>query len=653
MAYDYKYIGNTAAKVVSILALGTTLYWARTPSDPPIPQPPDEAELMTGILERHFARNNDTNYSFVASIPANISTRIVGIRTNIDSVVPSTYKLDSTLSSGTNAVLYSWNKGMSNIFPHNVEIPPDTWVSIGEYLAFYVSPPNQAYAYIFYDVAGDHAVYWQYTGTTLATAPATIQPSGYRISTGGPFYPYGSYVGALTISPGDGRITNFSYTTIYTNITNSAAMSLTNTIGFFPNATFQYPDTIRSALVPCAGSFGTANACKWVMPSNTFMTSGSFDGYFSSAPTNYLNFPRTSYYSGDTNWWTNWVTAPNGTFLTSTTFATTVTSGNMYTNIWFSYNWYDYGWHTNVYWPTNYNSVIFTNHTTVDVAAGKLFAFERDKKALDWSTNAYSDMGRALSLMQWQGNEVKIEYMEIEVILHAYFTGAGTITWYGGSHAPTVSTNYGFGKIGTMAGIRNTSYFQANISLGQAMARVIVNNTSPFVWTNGYFYLTGTVNTNGYADPQYYYGYWPYMVTRYGGYQSGTGYGTPDGYQGYLSAAATNGASIGKQNFCVMPNQAFTGAWFVCNWDGSDGGDPATLTADMISGGKAWAEAAAAAGWLPVDDGPGYHSPFHEYQSLNYMLPQWDFHPDIQTPNCSYQVLFNTFLDYRNYAPVR
>ena len=85
MANQYKTIGNTTVAVVSLLAVGTVLWWQRAATPINAPRPQDEAEIMTAILERHYAMNrtdvgffkqvwngriqtNITDYTFVSLI---------------------------------------------------------------------------------------------------------------------------------------------------------------------------------------------------------------------------------------------------------------------------------------------------------------------------------------------------------------------------------------------------------------------------------------------------------------------------------------------------------------------------------------------------------------------------------------------------------
>ena len=167
-------------------------------------------------------------------------------------------------------------------------------------------------------------------------------------------------------------------------VTTYATHKDTNTVGFFPNATFEYPAMIRSAIADSSAGV------KWLLPPTNYMATGDFDGTFD--PTN-LHYLVT-----DATWWTNWVTL-NVQHLTSTTkyAATNVvwTNGVPIGTT----NW---GWKTNVLYSTTNYAVTVSNYNAWTADGGKRFAFERDRKTLPWSTNAYNDLARPLALMQWQ-----------------------------------------------------------------------------------------------------------------------------------------------------------------------------------------------------------------------------------------------------------
>jgi hypothetical protein len=206
---------------------------------------------------------------------------------------------------------------------------------------------------------------------------------------------------------------------VYGWSTNAPAHTDTNTVDMVPRATFQFPAAIRAALpdVQIDGD-NPYDYCtvQWVFPSNSFLTEGTWTSTFSDSPTNYLTV--------DSQWWTNFVTCATGTFLTTSNYfcpqtvvtnvvggVTTVSVITGDTNLIIS-TWINTGpawwpeqsgyWSNNITTPCTFSTRQFTNAVTNGVDTGNLFAFERDQKAQYWSTNAYNDMSRALSLMQWQ-----------------------------------------------------------------------------------------------------------------------------------------------------------------------------------------------------------------------------------------------------------
>ena len=97
MANTYKSIGNTAAAVVSLLAIGTLCWWQRPVTPINAPRPQDEAEIMTAVLERHYAMGRTNTYygtERLAYISTVLTTLVSTVVTNI---------------GGTNTTLYVTN----------------------------------------------------------------------------------------------------------------------------------------------------------------------------------------------------------------------------------------------------------------------------------------------------------------------------------------------------------------------------------------------------------------------------------------------------------------------------------------------------------------------------------------------------------------
>ena len=232
--------------------------------------------------------------------------------------------------------------------------------------------------------------------------------------------------------------------TVYT--TNSPAHTDTNTVGYWPNATYQYPDAIRSAITPTANTF-------WIVPQTNYTQYGDASITWTQYPTKYLN--------SDTNWWTSFVTFPTGTYTTTTNY----TLGD--------------GTHV---------SHIYTNNTSVNVMAGNLFAFERDKNSLDWYMNAYNDMARALALMQWQldiNNKAKAIPSIVYTANYIYNSSGMSLVNDGWS---SWFDHEGYGLTFSGYLYNNATYYTNNPTITMqfqiAFKPCVISNTTPFDLSN-------------------------------------------------------------------------------------------------------------------------------------------------------------------------
>ena len=361
MAYQYKQIGDTGAWIMSLLAVaGGALWFARTPGYP-APHPQDEAEIMTAVVERSMAMGRDGTNMFLTHVPENVSQVIVGSFTNEFDTLANNIKATFPDSSIQTIIGNEYDPGY-------FYTPDSLWGWCKDWCYYYPDGPDVSY--------------WWCDGSP----PWVLSPFD---SYGNPLAGYGQ----ITVTCLSTRIMP-----IYAYITNSAAYTLTNTVGMYPSATQHYPDAIRAALA----ANGTT---RWLLQTNaTALAGGAWDGLWDSFPTNYLDT--------DATYWTNYVTCATGHYLSVTNYAVT---NVVYTNFPPSTNWV---WRTNILW----RSQLYTNDTTVDVAAGKLFAFERDRGGLYWSTNAYNDMARALALMQWQQKNIDDQ--------NIYSTWSGYMEWH-------------------------------------------------------------------------------------------------------------------------------------------------------------------------------------------------------------------------------
>jgi len=296
-------------------------------------------------------------------------------------------------------------------------------------------------------------------------------------------------------------------------VTNSEAYTLTNTIGFFPNAVNLYPYSIRLAFVGPGGWDGNLEyipedlqppyACPefettdyigetpgprpykgphigWIVPDDDYMTSGDIS-WFGSHASSYVFPSPAMYYAGanpfgddirpwfDTYFqrqkhiWTNYVTLATANYITTTSYQY---EASVQTNT--------TPWRTNLLnVTTNYQGTYSVNtyydfhqglydQYAIYVLPSMMFPFERDGAfvrmndplwssyaeidALQppvnqfWSTNAYRDMGRAVSLMQWIKD---MRDFETQIVVTVTWTNsADGVSWVGGIYeSTTVSTN--------------------------------------------------------------------------------------------------------------------------------------------------------------------------------------------------------------------
>jgi hypothetical protein len=385
MAYTYKSIGNTTASVVSLLAIGTLCWWQRTPGPINAPRPQDEAEIMTAVLERHYAMGQmsvlygtlkDAYISTVAD-----SNALGGVRCVTNS---EAYTLTNTVGFFPNAV---------NLYPYAIRL---AFVSQGGWDLLH----------------------------TESTPPDDLQPPVYT-------------------------------------------------------PRFELDDLYGEVVRPYKGPH-----IGWIVPDDAYMVSGDTSWFGSHASSNIFPSPAM-YYAGDSAnrddvrpWfdeyfqrqkfvWTNYVTLPTAKYKTTTNYQY---QASVNTNV--------TPWRTNILTTTTNYAGEYQANTYYELHQGfftewgwyalpsMMFPFERDSQTVRmndplwvdyydgflnggrdepankmWSTNAYRDMGRALSLMQWARD---IRDTESQVVVTVTWTNAlnGNVPWTGGVYeGTTVSTN--------------------------------------------------------------------------------------------------------------------------------------------------------------------------------------------------------------------
>ena len=481
---------------------------------------------------------------------------------------------------------------------------------------------------------------------------------------------YGANVSQVLSNQVVGSVTN----TITLYITNSPAHTDTNTIGYYPNAAYQYPSAIRSAI-------GNNWGCHWIVPSNTFFATGNWDGM----PTGHgvinqrhgMCDNSSMFLEDDSNWWTNFVTCATGTFLTTSNYfcpqivVTNVVGGvttvsvitgdtNLLISTWINTGpvWYpeESGyWSNNSTTPCTFSTRQFTNAVTNGVDTGKLFAFERDRKAQYWSTNAYNDMSRALSLMQWQvqegGNPQLTELYdspfnshETNIVLLQFFqdsSGPFTAIYtndfeYLNHNADFYAFPYPKQHLWTEAfsltilgedspGMANFQTDEGGSGSGQYLCLSIVFSFQQLHFTNSTpFFYTNCV-------------WWPML-----NYRALPPLGNPYWYGSTnVNSTIDEMVQINSRNKYrlfpdfVLPPHSSTNSPFLPL-------DPDITTADFISRGNAFMSAE----WTRLSAGGAGSAD-------ESMLPQWGIVMDDYGPIVTYRVLFQTLTNYLNHAPMR
>jgi hypothetical protein len=600
MANPYKTIGNTAAAVVSVLAIGTALWFNRPVTPINAPRPQDEAEIMTACLERHYAMLR-TQEQFTITRAEYVST-----------------------VSDTNA------------------------------------------------------------------------PDGFRY------------------------------------VTNSPASVQTNTIGFFPNATFNYSDSIRRAIDPCVTGWywterfgqpfvidnevalywGTNrigyydcedNArrmvnnegyCHWVVPTNTYVTTGAW---------NPIDATASNYLDTDPTWWTNWVTLATTSMVVTLSYSNEVTTniasittnyvatspdiyagyygiystsfgdyltywligellpslsgptpsfyaGDLFfqqaaTN-WVASSYYIGRWEsatTNLpetlylvadYGPpwdlttslgidyggmtTNYQIIVHTNYTTNLViynpwTDGKKFAFERNGTPYWWSTNSYNDLARPLSLMQWQRRVANADYRA--GFKHGGYDLVDGVL--GGTVHDAYLQYYPVWPISAYMETFDMFYdirYMVNFLFSSVQYSVL--NDTPFTWTDCAWHPYDPVDTNAFTS----------------------------GWTGNTSVC-----NYDQGTFTLEPGQAKTSNWvtsdlftgITTDWNDVD------REANRIV--VEWCEFVIARDGVTAPGLPGYQ--MWTNATDNLMVPK--FNIKSTAPSVIYRVQFSALTNYMDHAPAR
>ena len=401
MAYAYKTIGSTTAAVASLLALGTALWWQRTPAPVEIPRPQDEAEIMHATLERLYGM--EMPYSFVNTN----GTNVVGYSPNATTKYPP--KIRDAV--GPNAK------------------PPNEGGGWGDSVTRrWISPTNFP----------NESATWDGTwGITSNTPPTSwvLQNSVTR---------FWAHIDNIAI-PWNTFVTGTNKTWLSTS---NIVTYTTNIISVTTNDGVLFTSTSVISGLYAADIFGEGSGlfrCEWtagtVINQNNDGTYTIIDEVPDPFTVSYDDL--TVYYDdhvyqwviyGGVRFYTGWIGSGDYPLPLPSSFTPLYGSDTLTADV-------ADGVVTNYQYTTR--SVLSTNTSEYDAfSAGKTFPFERDGKSLYWSTNAYNDMARALAMMQYQivrnGSDVTEYGIKVQVAFDGTFdTVTSNIT-------ETITTNWSY-----------------------------------------------------------------------------------------------------------------------------------------------------------------------------------------------------------------
>ena len=302
MANTYKSIGNTAAAVMSLLAIGTLCWWQRPVTPINAPRPQDEAEIMTAVLERHYAMGQFNVGYFRAVANGRLETNVT-----VDTFVNAI-----TFTNGASSPTNHYFLGSTNTDCF-YDVPPSGVYTVTMYRTSGTISQGtlQSGGHIVADSAGSGSMYsgspecaaivWRSAGIGAELMPHDIYGTAENPAV------WGSY--------------GYTYTTTKLSITNLYDPE-TNTIGFFPNAPFRFASGIRAAFLgrDCRAYFsgwgygysGDINLQQWLVPGGGYLAYTPHQDYIGrDEPYDVLGnnrrvgwiIPEDSYMlSGDTSW---------------------------------------------------------------------------------------------------------------------------------------------------------------------------------------------------------------------------------------------------------------------------------------------------------------------------------------------------------------
>jgi len=451
MANIYKSIGNTTAAVVSLLAIGTLCWWQRTPGPINAPRPQDEAEIMTAVLERGYGMGQTPGYY------KQIETNTIGFFPNATFEYPADIRSNMDRVAAQPCNIHRYDLYRYWLAPSN-SYYTSGGMNTEDIASFYLLPTDvlyYSYEYISPIFASDPV--WWTNWVTLSTQTLLTQ-SNTTITT--------TNIGSLT--------TNETYTVTGSVVTPgyyAAYNALAGTYTEWTAGKVFYSATPGSFEIADEGAGGGGTLSVYNQNISFYWKVGAGWG-------------------GDEQWRAEYVRIPDDCPLVLP---------NLYLSplLDLTISFAGYATVTN-YQTYGVPSVVTNTYPYNAWTAGRTFAFERDSKPYTWSTNAYNDMARALSAMQWQVSSAmtKKSLNRCGVTISISQSSAGrvfatNVIWdVGPDHDATAGAFFSMSQ-GT--DIINFPFeYRTNQVLtwySSSMALVITNDT-PFTWSDGVSFLS-------------------------------------------------------------------------------------------------------------------------------------------------------------------
>lgn len=282
----------------------------------------------------------------------------------------------------------------------------------------------------------------------------------------------------------------------------------------------------------------------------------------------------------------------------------------------------EYGTFTNYTYATQ--SYIVTNVTQSNTWLGKVFAFERDAKPYTWSTNAYNDLARALSSMQWQRRNTFAECVFLYVVGSKGPSDTDPVA-SGNNISPIYFDPDNHNAISAFA---EGGYWSGSwkLHLCAVVHRSTFSNDTPFALSDLQFddlFATNTAYTRDISTD------------------------AAPGCKGLPSGEGSPAVSFSNNVFTLLPGQVATSRWATASqWSGSSIEE---IVGKMCDTATNWINFCIDRGDTPDYYGASYN--MWSNATDNAQIPQFGV-PSIR-PSVTYRVQFSALTNYLDHAPAR